>query len=130
MFEKTPASRRYTRRCVAIMLAYIASLFLTEWIVSNYCLAGAALYLLALLPALPLVGVIAVMGFYLAEESDEYVRMQSVRMMLFATGFMLAVSTVWGFLTSYAAVPGLPLQYVFPLWCVGLALSCGRMQRA
>ncbi len=58
MFEKTPAAQRYTRRFLPIMAAYIAMLFLTEWIVSRYRPTGAGLYALALLPALPLVAII------------------------------------------------------------------------
>ncbi len=69
------------------------------------------------------------MGLYLADESDEYVRMQSVRMILFATGFMLAISTAWGFLTSYAAVTPLPLHLVGPLWCIGLVFGNVWVQR-
>lgn len=79
--------------------------------------------------AAPLIGIIVIIGLYLKEESDEYVRMQSVRMILFATGLTLAVTTVWGFLTSLAAVASLPLQFVGPLWCIGLAFGNVWVQR-
>ena len=62
MYEQTPASRRYIRRLLPTMGAYIALLFLTSWIVARYQPAGLSLYGLALLTAAPLIGIIVVVG--------------------------------------------------------------------
>ena len=53
---------------------------------------------IAVLPALPLLYVFWIIGRYLAEQHDEYLRLLQVRKALVATGFTLAVATVSGFL--------------------------------
>ena len=59
-------------------------------------------YLLAVLPALPLVGSLVIVGLYIAEESDEFERSILVQSMLWGLGGALSVSTVWGFLSDFA----------------------------
>ena len=71
-------------------------------------------------PALPIVGVIYVMGRFIAEQKDEYLRLVMVRQTLFAMGFTLVVCTVWGFLEAYGLVPHVPAYFVFVLFCLGL----------
>lgn len=79
--------------------------------------------MIAVLPGLAIVGVIWAMARLLMEPSDEYLRLIEVKKALIATGFALAVSSVWGLLEFYTDVPKLPIFFVFPIWCTGLALS-------
>ena len=79
-------------------------------------------YAVAVLPALPIVGVIATMGAFLVEQKDEYQRMLMVRQCLFAMGFTLAATTIWGFLESYELVAHIPAWLTFILFCAGLLL--------
>ena len=58
----------------------------------------------AVLPAIPIIGIFGAMGRYLVEEQDEYVRMLMVRQMLWAMGFTLSVATIWGFLDNFGLV--------------------------
>jgi hypothetical protein len=60
---------------------------------------------LAVLPALPIIGVFWAVMRLLVEEPDEYMRMLHVRQCLFATGFCLTVKTIWEFLQSFDLVP-------------------------
>ncbi len=78
---------------------------------------------IAVLPGLAIVGVIWAMGRLLIELSDEYLRLIEVKKSLIATGFALAVSSVWGLLEFYTDVPRVPIFFVFPIWCFGLALG-------
>ena len=63
------------------------------------------------------------MGRLLVEEKDEYQRSLIVRQGLIATGFMLAVTSVWGFLESSDQVPHLPMYWAFIIWAAGLGVG-------
>jgi hypothetical protein len=121
---RNPAFRRYLRRVVPITLAYLASIALATWVIPDDAPANALTIGLAILPGLAVVGWIWAMGRLLVELDDEYLRMLEVRKMIVATGVTLAVTSVWGILELYSPeVPRLPVFFVFPIWCVGLALG-------
>jgi hypothetical protein len=101
----TPATRRYTRRLAVLMVFYIGFIWLAGYLFRHYPPHGLLAYALAVLPALPIIGVIATIMRLLVEETDEYVRMLFVRQALFATGFCLTIMTVWEFLQNYDLVP-------------------------
>lgn len=115
----TAAGRRYLRRFMPTMFAYVVVLFACVWAIREWKPHGAGLVVLSLLPALPIIGAIAVMGLYLVEENDEFLRQRIASCMLFGTGVLLAVATVYGFLVNGGAVAADPdlFLWVFPLWC-------------
>ncbi len=88
---------------------------------------GLLRYVLAALPAIPILGVIHAMGRYLVEEPDEYVRAQAVRAVLRAMGLTLALATSWGFIEAYAGAPKVPMYYVFIAFCATFGLTRGWM---
>lgn len=101
----SPAIRRYTKRLALFMLAYMVLIFAAGWIFRHAPPAAPLSYFVAVLPALPIIGVFWTVFRLLVEETDEYVRMLFVRQSLFATGFCLTVMTVWEFLQNYEVVP-------------------------
>jgi hypothetical protein len=80
-------------------------------------------YLVAILPALPVIGLFAAMGRYLIEEQDEFVRMLRVREMLWAMGFTLSCATVWGFLDNFELVGHVDGYWIVVLWYFGQAIG-------
>jgi hypothetical protein len=74
------------------------------------------------LPAVPLLGVILVMGLYLTEERDEFVRNRLVTSMIGGLGVVLAITTVWGFLEQGGVAWHFPTFLTFPLWCAGMGI--------
>ena len=119
------ALRRYNRRVIVLMLIYTAVLMFAVYGFSRHLLSGPFAYLVAILPALPIIGVFAAMGRYLVEETDEYVRMLTVRQTLYATGFALSIATVWGFLEAFDLVGHIESYYIAVLWFGGLGFgSC------
>ena len=118
---QSPAVRRYVWRVTAAMASYVVVLVAVDLIVRHAAPTGPSLYLLALLPALPVLGVFAALGRYLLEESDEYQRVCMVRQIIYATGLTLAITTVWGFLSSFADIA--PARHVAVIWfaCFGAA---------
>jgi hypothetical protein len=119
----TPAGRRYVFRFAIAMAAYMVFLQVSVRAIDAGTVEGALRYLLALMPALPVLAVIVIMGLYLLEEDDEFRRMKTVQAILGGLGVVLAVSTAWGFLEELADVPRLPLYLVFPIFAVGMAVA-------
>lgn len=123
MYNSSPAAQRYRASLMPLMALYVVLLFGVISLIREQPVTGLLRYALALLPALPLVGVLWTMGRYILEEQDEYIRWLAVRAMLVATGLVLAVSTVWGFLEALADAPHIPAYLWFPLWCGGLGVG-------
>lgn len=125
MFERNPAQRRYNMRVLGLSLAYAGALIGVSFVFRGSQPTGPLAWALALLPALPLIGIFIAMGRYLIEESDEYLRSIVVRQSLVASGFMLIVTTCWGFLQSFGQLPHADFYWAAILWFGGLGLgSC------
>lgn len=123
MRNDTAAGRRYMRRFVPTMFAYVVALFSATWALRVFQPEGAALIALSVLPALPIIGVIIVIGLYLVEETDEYLRQRIVTAMLVGLALMLSVMTAWGFMEEAGVLPHLPAYFAFILWCAGWGAS-------
>jgi hypothetical protein len=120
-----PAQRRYNRSVLLLSLAYALILFGVITFFKNSSPTGLSAYVAAILPALPIVGIFAVMGRYLADEQDEFVRMLTVRQTLYASAFALSIATIWGFLENFDLVGHIDAYYVAVLWFGGLGIgSC------
>lgn len=120
----SPAVRRYLTRLVVLMLIYIGLIFAAGWLFRHQPPHGPLAWVLAVLPALPIIGVVGACMRLLVEESDEYVRMLYVRQMLFATGFCLTVMTVWEFFQNYDLVaPGTHGYGTAFFWFMGLGFG-------
>lgn len=102
---KNPAVRRYTLRLLVLMTAYILLLIFAKWMFKRGLAEGALGYVLALLPALPIIGVFWAVMRLLVEQTDEYLRMLMVRQCLFATGFALVVTTIREWLQNFDMIP-------------------------
>lgn len=115
------AQRRYNGRVIVAALAYAVLLIGEQYALRHALVPPAAAYALAVLPALPIIAIFALVGRYLIEEQDEYLRMRMVRQILWTTGLTLAATTLWGFLED-AGLPHLPMFYVAVFWFAGLGI--------
>lgn len=123
MFSPAETQRRYMRRFMPSMTAYVVLLIGSNFVIDRFQPQGVALLALAVLPALAIVAVIWAMAMWVVEQSDEFIRMRMVQAMLFATALLLAVMTVWAFVEDTGMVPARPRHLAFPLWCVGLVIG-------
>ena len=119
----TPAAMAYNRRMLPLAAAYIVVLLGAILMHERLHVSGPALYVIAILPALPLIGVVWALGRFLIEETDEYQRALAVRKMLVASGFLLVVATIWGFLEEFGLAPHLPAYWCFIVWSFGLGVG-------
>lgn len=118
-----PAVVRYSKGIAATSLLYVLGLGLAITLDRRTDLAGATAFLVALLPVLPILGMIWVMGRYLAEERDEYLRYKAMLGSLGGLGLVLAAGSFWGFLETFGLVPHVPGWWVVPIWAIGLGLT-------
>ncbi len=119
----SPALRDYNRRFMVWTFGYMAALTIAITIYQKVDFSGSLLWLMGLLPAVPVLGMIWTMARYLREEADEYLRLRTVNAALVATGILLAAATAWGFLEMFRAVPHVPAWAAVPLWAVGLSIG-------
>jgi len=120
---KSPATRRYNKRVIVLSLVYAAFLIGAVYAFKHHLVGGPVAWIVAILPALPIIGIFAAIGLYLVEEQDEYVRMLMVRQTLWASGFALSIATMWGFLESFDLVSHVEVYWVSVLWFGGLGLG-------
>ena len=111
---RSQAAKRYTIRFTIIMVIYLVAIFATTYILKHTHPGRTVAVLLSILPALPIVAVLAVVGLYLKEETDEFQRNLYLQNLLWAAGCVLAFSSVWGLSEMYADIPPIPIFYVFP----------------
>lgn len=123
MIARTPAWKRYNVRVIWLSLIYAAFLLPAVYGFKHHLIAGPAAYLVAVLPALPIIGIFAAIGRYLVEERDEYIRMLMVRQTLWASGFTISVATIWGFLDNFGLVGHADGYWVAILWFFGLGMG-------
>lgn len=121
--KNSPAAQRYRRRAMPTMAVYVVTILGVALVFKHFHPTGPIAWVLAVLPALPILGVIAQMALYLKEETDEFLRNVLVEAMLWGAGLTLVVMTVWGFLEIYAHAPKLPSFWAFPFFCLGMGLS-------
>ena len=120
---RSTAWKRYNWRVVWLSLIYAAFLIAAVYGFKHAMIPAAFKYLVAVLPALPIIGIFGAMGRYLVEEQDEYVRMLMVRQTLWASAITLSLATIWGFLESFELVSHIDAYYVSVVWFSGLGLG-------
>ncbi len=131
---RTEAAKRYQRRFAVVTALYIAlvagNTAMTHLTDSSPLATGA----MAVLTALPIAAMLGVLGVYLREETDEFIRDRIVTSMLIATGVLLSFASVIGMLQFADLVGTVKVFLAFPLWCavwaVTQSLLCWRDRRA
>ncbi|MGD0682703.1 MAG: hypothetical protein ABR990_11715 [Terracidiphilus sp.] len=120
-----PAQRRFVIR-MWIMAALCVLFSLVAALVFRHSHPhGVVSYLVAVLPALPIIGALIYTGVYLAEEKDEFQRNLLVQSLLGGTGGILAVITAWGYMEDFARAPHMDLVWVYPLFWLFAGISYG-----
>lgn len=118
-----PAARRYLRRFALTMFLYAVFLTLSVSVFVRYHPTGPLAWFLAVLPALPNIGLLAIFGLYLAEEKDDFQRFIGVQSMLWGIGGTLSVTTIWGFLENFVHIRHLDLVLVLPIFWLFFGIS-------
>lgn len=123
MSARKSVYRRYLGRMAVATMLYVAAIFVAAKTLHHAAAISPMAIGLALLPGLAVLLMLYAIARLLIELEDEYLRLLEVRKSLIATGVTLAVTSVWGLLEAFTAVPRLEVFWVFPIWCAGLALG-------
>ena len=112
----TPAQRRHSRRVLIAAVAYAAVLIPSVYLVARLHVGQPWQTMLAILSALPVVGMFASYGRYLSEETDEYQRMLVVRRILTATTIAMCCAVVFGFLSELGGMAPVANYWIAVIW--------------
>ena len=87
-------------------------------------------YMLAVLPSLPIIAVLVIVGLYFAEETDEFERSIAIQAQLWGIGATLAITAFWGFLEVFLPVSHFPLYLTTVIYwtSVGIAAPLIRLR--
>lgn len=119
----SPAMKRHQRRVWPMLMLYAVVLTGVILLFRHSPPTGIWRYLAAVVPAVPLLGVLWVNVRYLIEETDEFHRRMMMTAMLCALAIVLAVTTVYGFLQALAGAPMVPLYHVATLYVIAQGIS-------
>jgi hypothetical protein len=114
---------RYSKGIAVSSLLYVLGLGLAITIDRQAQLAGAGAFLVALLPVAPILLMVWVMGRYLAEEQDEYLRYRAMLASLIGLALVLSIGSFWGFLETFGLVGHAPGWWAVPVWAIGMGLG-------
>jgi hypothetical protein len=117
------AMRTYNRRVLAASMIYVVALLSGVALVRYYDPPAVVRVIVAIVVAMPVIFIIRAMALLLKEETDEYLRARLVEQSLIATGFMLTVATLYGFLNTFELAPRVDAWAVVPLWAFGLGIG-------
>lgn len=118
-----PVIIRYNRRILLASFGYVLGLGIAITLWKQFEPPVPVSFALALLPTLPTFFMIWAMGRYLVEETDEYLRFQTIRAALMSLGMVLAVGLFYGFLEVFKLVPHIEAYWVLPVWAIGLGFA-------
>ena len=114
----TPAQRAHTKRVLWLLLAYAIVLPPLVWVRANTAVAGYIPLLMAVVAALPVLGIFASWGRYLSDERDEYHRAMVLQRNAIATNVTMGAAVVWGFLQAFGVMPLIETYWIAVVWVV------------
>ena len=114
---------RFTRRFIVLSLLYGFFSVLSACGLLLWHPTGLVIWLLAILPAIPIAMAVLLTVRYMSEEKDDFQRAVLVQSLLGGIGATLVVTTVWGFLENYAHFRRLDILMLWPLYLVFVAVS-------
>jgi len=117
---KGMAQRRYIKRVAISTSLYLASFAALTFTEGSPEVPRAARFALAVLTGLAVSGVFWAIARLILEETDEFLRMLTIRQSLIASAIALSVASVWGFLEAADQVPHLDAYWIAVVWFVGL----------
>ena len=116
---------RFTRRFIVLSLLYAVFSVLSTYGLLLWRPTSIAIWLLAVLPAIPIAMAVLLTGRYISEEKDDFQRAVLVQSLLGGIGATLVVTTAWGFLENYAHFQRLNILMLWPLYLVFVGISYG-----
>ncbi len=121
--SKGEVNRRYIKRIALFTSLYLATLALATFASREYSPPLELRTFLSTLPGLAIAGMFWAIGRLIVEQTDEFIRMLTIRQSLWATGFALSAASVWGFLEQADIVIHVDAYWWAVVWFFGLGVG-------
>ncbi len=118
--QKGLAQRRYIKRVALFTSLYLATFAALTFVDQLGDVPLAARYVVAALPGCAVIGIFWAIGRLIVEETDEFIRMLTVRQTLIASALALSAASIWGFLESADLVTHIDAYWFAVIWFLGL----------
>lgn len=118
--QKGKAQRRYIKRVAVFTSLYLATFAALTFLDQLGKAPHAARFIVAALPGIAIIGVFWAIGRLIVEESDEFIRMLTIRQTLIASALAMSAASVWGFLESADLVVHIDAYWYAVVWFGGL----------
>ncbi|KEO88870.1 hypothetical protein EH31_15675 [Erythrobacter longus] len=120
---KGQAQRNYIKRVAVLTSLYLASFAALTFLDRLGDLPYAVRLGVGVLPGLAVAGFFWAIGRLILEETDEFMRMLTIRQTLVASALAMSAASVWGMLESADLVPHIDAYWYAIIWFAGLALG-------
>lgn len=120
---KGQAQRNYIKRVAVLTSLYLASLAALTFLDKHGDLPYAVRLAVGVLPGLAVAGFFWAIGRLILEETDEFMRMLTIRQTLVASALAMSAASVWGMLESADLVPHVDAYWYAIIWFAGLAVG-------
>lgn len=117
------AKARYVKRMLVITGFYVASLAVALLLTDSGDPATPLTFALALLPGMSVAFYFWAIARLIVETADEFLKMLLVRQSLIATGFAMALASIYGFLENFGVAPDVDAFWWPIVWFAGLGLG-------
>jgi hypothetical protein len=119
---KNPVVRRFYLRTLAANAIYIVLTICIALYFYKFHPHGPLATVLALLPAVALLGFIIAIGLYLIEDKDEFQRNQMVDVLLWGLGGVLVFTSAWGSLETFTHIRHLNPSLTYQIFWLCVAI--------
>lgn len=117
------ATSRYNKGMMASAMLYVFGLGIAVYLDSVLEIDRELMWVAAFLPILPIFAMIWVMGRYIVEEEDEFLRQRAIIAALGGLGLLLGLASLWGFLEQFDLVPHVRGWWSLPVWAFGMGVT-------
>ena len=113
---------KFQRRSVqlfssSIILTAFLTMMVRSWF-KDYHPTGAFAWLLAIVPALPFLGTIAIISRYITGEKDEFIRALVLLALLQGAVITLIITVVYSFLQNFLDIKGPPAMFYVDIFLI------------
>ena len=116
--DLTSAQRAHIRRILWLLLIYAVVLPPLVWLRTTHRIGDLVSLAMAIVAALPVLGMFASWGRYLSDERDEYHQALTLRRIAIATNATMGAAVIWGFLQAFGVMPLIETYWVPFVWIV------------
>jgi hypothetical protein len=117
---ESPAKYRAEDRFLFIVVPLLLLLYVPAWLLHHFNIHPTGFFAMvcAIVFTSPMLAGFVVYAIYLGEEKDDFQRTILIRALLWGTGVVLSVTTLWGTMENFGVGPIFRVRWVMPLFII------------